>query len=122
MYLMLQVAEAINTKSSKIPFFTIHDSILTTHSNMKKINGIMSSTITSITNIPVGLKSQNLIPPVTIDEGVFSDVMSKFNIKSEKKWDNYQVYISKLNVKKGIDLLITDQNTLSEFYQRFELN
>ena len=122
MYLMLQVAEAINTKSSKIPFFTIHDSILTTQSNMKKINGIMSSTITSITNIPVGLKSQNLIPPNTIDDEVFSDLMSKFNIKSEKKWDNYQVYISKLNVKKGIDLLITDQNTLSELYERFELN
>ncbi len=122
MYLMLQVATAINTKSSKIPFFTIHDSILTTQSNLKKINDIMYSTITSITNIPVGLKSQNLIPPKAIDDEVFSDLMSKFNIKNEKKWNNYQVYISKLNVKKGIDLLITNQNTLSELYERFELN
>ncbi len=122
MYLMLQVAAAINSKSSKIPFYTIHDSILTTQSNMKKIKGIMFSTITSITEIPVGLKSQNLIPPIAIDDDVISDLMLKFNIQSEKKWNDYQSFITKLNVKKGIDLLITNKNELSELYERFELS
>lgn len=122
MYLMLQVVSAINVKSSKVPFFTIHDSILTTQTNMDKVRDLMNSTITATTGIPVGLKSHNLIPPVDVDDEVFSDLMAKFNIKSEEKWDDYQPFINKKNIKNGIELLIPNYDKRTELYELFDLN
>jgi hypothetical protein len=59
---------------------------------------------------------------VDVDDEVFSDLMAKFNIKSEEKWDDYQPFINKKNIKNGIELLIPNYDKRTELYELFDLN
>jgi hypothetical protein len=68
-YLMLNnVCKNLSEKHPKIPFFTIHDSIITTVSYLTVVEEIMTETITNITGKSVNVKKKKEIKDWTIWE------------------------------------------------------
>jgi hypothetical protein len=120
-YLMLNnVCKNLSEKHPKIPFFTIHDSIITTVSYLTVVEEIMTETITNITGKSVNVKKKEIKesnPVEWVDEK-----WNKIQIKSEEKYAKMKPKFLYHNINKGIELLKTGDQTQDALIQKFYKN
>ena len=74
---MLNVCKELQKRHPNIPFFTIHDSILTTQSNLPIVQEVMTDVITELTGKNVGVKSNPLHQPTRVDNELVEDMFNK---------------------------------------------
>jgi len=120
-FLMLNVCMEIQLKDPNIPFYTIHDSVLTTQSNLPIVQKVMTDVITKLTGKSVGVKSKPLHQPTSIDDELVEDIFNKVRIKNDKEWSNSKTYILKKNIKLGIDFFY-EENERKEWYDRLGIS
>lgn len=118
---MLNVCMEIQLKDPNIPFYTIHDSVLTTQSNLPIVQKVMTDVITKLTGKSVGVKSKPLHQPTSIDDELVEDIFNKVRIKNDKEWSNSKTYILKKNIKLGIDFFY-EENERKEWYDRLGIS
>lgn len=108
-YLVLKkVCGFLNENHPDIPFFTIHDSILTTWESSSKVKDIMTDVISEVTGkTPVTSIKENL-NSIDLDE-----TWGKVNITHEDKFETRKYSVSRVNVQKGLSL-INDEKFKSE--------
>ncbi|WP_269015296.1 hypothetical protein, partial [Aquirufa nivalisilvae] len=104
-----------------IPFYTIHDSILTTQSYLPIVQEVMTDVITKLTGKSVGVKSKPLHQPISIDEELVEDIFNKVRIKNDKEWSDNRTYILTKNIKLGIDFFY-NENERKEWYDRLDIS
>ena len=107
---MLNVCKELQLLHSNIPFYTIHDSILTTQSNLPIVQKVMTDVITKLTGKSVGVKSKPLHQQTSIDDELVEDIFNKVRIKNDKEWSDSKTYILKKNIKLGIDFFYKGKN------------
>ena len=120
-FLMLNVCKELQLHHPNIPFYTIHDSILTTQSNLPIVQEVMTDVITKLTGKSVGVKSKPLHQPISIDEELVEDIFNKVRIKNDKEWSNNRTYILIKNIKLGIDFFY-EENERKEWYDRLGIS
>ncbi|CAN1513284.1 hypothetical protein MCERE19_00848 [Spirosomataceae bacterium] len=120
-FLMLNVCKELQLKHPNIPFYTIHDSILTTQSNLPIVQKVMTDVITKLTGKSVGVKSKLLHQPTSIDEELIEEIFNKVRIKNEKEWSDNRTYILTKNIKLGIDFFYKG-NERKDWYDRLGIN
>jgi hypothetical protein len=121
MSLMLNVCKELQLQHPNIPFYTIHDSILTTQSNLPIVQKVMTDVITKLTGKSVGVKSKPLHQPTSIDEELVDEIFNKVRIKNDKEWSDNRTYILTKNIKLGIDFFYKG-NERKEWYDRLGIN
>ena len=105
-FLMLEnVCKGLEREFPTIPFFTIHDSILTTKSNMNLVKSYIQYSIKKVTKKNVGLKSKSLDVVPEITEELIQKIFDKIHIKSDKDFDKKRTYILTDNIEKGKNLI-----------------
>jgi hypothetical protein len=120
-FLMLNVCKELQLKHPNIPFYTIHDSILTTQSNLPIVQKVMTDVITKLTGKSVGVKSKPLHQPISIDEELVEEIFNKVRIKNDKEWSDNRTYILTKNIKLGIDFFYKG-NERKDWYDRLGIN
>lgn len=120
-YLMLNnVCKNLSENKPEIPFFTIHDSIITTVSKLSAVEEIMKDTITSITGKPVNVTKKE------INETEVSDWVEnkwkKIHITSQAQYDRMKPTFLHSNINKGIELLTTGNCNNDNLIQKFHRN
>jgi hypothetical protein len=120
-FLMLNVCKELQLKHPNIPFYTIHDSILTTQSNLPIVQKVMTDVITKLTGKSVGVKSKPLHQPISIDEELIEEIFNKVRIKNDKEWSDNRTYILTKNIKLGIDFFYKG-NERKDWYDRLGIN
>ena len=118
---MLNVCKELQSKHPNIPFYTIHDSILTTQSNLPIVQKVMTDVITKLTGKSVGVKSKPLHQPTSIDEELVDEIFNKVRIKNDKEWSDNRTYILTKNIKLGIDFFYKG-NKRKEWYERLGIS
>jgi hypothetical protein len=120
-YLMLNnVCKNLSEKHPKIPFFTIHDSLITTVSNLTVVEEIMTDTITNITGKTVIVKKKEILE--SNPEDWVDKKWKKIRIKSQKRYLKMKQSFLHDNINKGIELLITGDQTQDALIQKFYKN
>ena len=117
---MLNVCKELQLRHPNIPFYTIHDSILTTQSNLPIVQRVMTDVITELTGKSVGVKSKPLHQPTSIDVELVEDIFNKVRIKNEKEWSNNRTYILTDNIKLGIDFFYKGKKR-KEWYDKLDI-
>lgn len=103
-YLVLnETCGYINKTYPHIPFFTIHDSILTTEKYSSTVKGILTDVISVLTDKDPIISVKENVEGINVDE-----TWRKVNITNENKFDKRKYNITKLHIQKGLSL-ITDQ-------------
>ena len=120
-FLMLNVCKELQLRHPNIPFYTIHDSILTTQSNLPIVQRVMTDVITELTGKSVGIKSNPLHQPTSIDDELVEDIFNKVRIKNDKEWSDSKTYILTKNIKLGIDFFY-EENERKEWYDRLGIS
>jgi len=120
-FLMLNVCKELQLRHPNIPFYTIHDSILTTQSNLQIVHRVMTDVITELTGKSVGIKSNPLHQPTSIDDELVEDIFNKVRIKNDKEWSDSKTYILTKNIKLGIDFFY-EENERKEWYDRLGIS
>ena len=120
-FLMLNVCKELQLQHPNIPFYTIHDSILTTQSNLPIVQKVMSDVITKLTGKSVGVKSNLLHQPISIDEELVDEIFNKVRIKNDKEWRDSRTYILTKNIKLGIDFFYKG-NKRKDWYDRLGIS
>jgi hypothetical protein len=119
-FLMLNVCKELQLRHTNIPFYTIHDSILTTQSNLPIVQKVMTDVITKLTGKRVGVKSNPLHQPTNIDNELVEDIFNKIRIKNDKEWNDSRTYILKKNIKLGIDFFYKGKKR-KEWYDKLDI-
>lgn len=120
-FLMLEnVCRKIHTEFPEIPFYTIHDSILTTQSNLDIVINTMNDTILEITGKPLRVKSKKYDQSTNISDEVFNETWDKVKISSKEKYQKMRSYFLQVNINKGMNLLLTkeEQEEWSEIMRK----
>ena len=117
---MLNVCKELQLRHPNIPFYTIHDSILTTQSNLPIVQKIMNDVITKLTGKSVGVKSKPLHQQTSIDDELVEDIFNKVRIKNDKEWSDSKTYILTKNIKLGIDFLYKGKKR-KEWYDKLDI-
>ena len=120
-FLMLNVCKELQLQHPNIPFYTIHDSILTTQSNLPIVQKVMTDVITKLTGKSVGVKSNLLHQPISIDEELVDEIFNKIRIKNDKEWSDSKTYILTKNIKLGIDFFYKG-NKRKDWYDRLGIS
>ena len=120
-FLMLNVCKELQLQHPNIPFYTIHDSILTTQSNLPIVQKVMTDVITKLTGKSFGVKSKPLHQPINIDEELVDGIFNKVRIKNDKEWSDNRTYILTKNIKLGIDFFYKG-NERKDWYDRLGIN
>jgi hypothetical protein len=120
-FLMLNVCKELQLQHPNIPFYTIHDSILTTQSNLPIVQKVMTDVITKLTGKSVGVKSKLLHQPTSIDDKLVDEIFNKVRIKNDKEWSDNRTYILTKNIKLGIDFFYKG-NERKDWYDRLGIN
>jgi len=118
---MLNICKELQSKHPNIPFYTIHDSVLTTQSNLPIVQRVMTDVITELTGKSVGIKSNPLHQPTSIDDELVEDIFNKVRIKNDKEWSDSKTYILTKNIKLGIDFFY-EENERKEWYDRLGIS
>jgi hypothetical protein len=104
-YLILnKFCEKLYETNPQIPFYTIHDSILTDSQSLQIVSELMSETIFEITNKPVGLKTKDysVLPNI---EDLRIKIISKTKIKNQEDFEKKRFGIYTKNIKTSIEFL-----------------
>lgn len=108
-YLMLDnVCRIIHLENPDIPFYTIHDSIITTQPNIELVKKITSETILKITGKPVGVKTKVYDPSVIVSEQLLTDTWDKVKITSVIEYERKKSSFLHKNIRKGIELIFVE--------------
>lgn len=106
-YLILNnVCKQIHENFPDIPFYTIHDSILTTSENLDVVKNLMEETITGITGKILKTKIKRYDQPVEISEKLIDDCWFKINITTKKKYERVRYSFLQNNIDYGINLIV----------------
>ena len=120
-FLMLNVCKELQLLHPNIPFYTIHDSILTTQSNLPIVQKVMTDVITKLTGKSVGVKSKPLHQPTSINKELVDEIFNKVRIKNNKEWSDSKTYILTKNIKIGIDFFYKG-NKRKDWYDRLGIS
>ncbi len=108
-YLVLNwICGYLNENHPEIPFFTIHDSILTTWEYSTTVKDIMTEVISEVTGKTPVISIKENLNNIDIEE-----TWGKVNITNEDKFEKRRYSISRVDVQKGLSL-INDQQLKSE--------
>jgi hypothetical protein len=99
-FLILKVCEQL--KMENVPFFTIHDSIITTEEFKDSVNFTMRNEIYKLTEKKVGVKSKTLIPLTEVEDLVLNEKFRKLNVISKKAIERTQRELNYQNIKTGL--------------------
>jgi hypothetical protein len=121
MFLMLNVCKELQLRHPNIPLYTIHDSILTTQSNLPIVQKVMTDVITKLTGKSVGVKSKPLHLPTSIDKELVEETFNKVKINNDKDWSDNKTYILTKNIKLGIDFFYKGDER-KEWYDRLGIS
>jgi hypothetical protein len=99
-FLILKVCEQL--KMENVPFFTIHDSIITTEEFKDRVNFTMRNEIYKLTGKKVGVKSKTLIPLTEVEDLVLNEKFGKLNVTSKKALEKTLRELNNENIKKGL--------------------
>ena len=119
-FLILNVCKELQLHHPNIPFYTIHDSILTTQPNLPIVQEVMTDVITKLTGKSVGVKSKPLHQQISIDEELVEEIFNKVRIKNDKEWSDSKTYILTKNIKLGIDFFYKGKKR-KEWYDKLEI-
>lgn len=107
-YLILDnVCVEIVKKNKDIPYFTIHDSIISTQEHLDTISNIVFETMKSVTGKPVGVKSKNYEPLTVVSDDLVNDIWKKIKIVSKEDFENKRTYILSNNISIGKEFLLS---------------
>jgi hypothetical protein len=118
--LLLNVVRKISNESEEIPFYTIHDCILTSQKYAERIESIMRETIEELTQMEVGIKIKNLNPKTEVDASKVKECFKKIKIGHKKKWEKSRTYILTDNIKAGIHFMFPESRV--GWYERCGVN
>lgn len=108
-YLVLnKICGFLNENHPDIPFFTIHDSILTTRESSLKVKGIMTELISEVTGKTPVISIKESNGNIDVDE-----TWTKVNITSVEQFEKRKYSILKVDIEKGLSL-ISDQQLKTE--------
>ena len=111
-FLILKVCEDL--KIDDVPFFTIHDSIITTEKFKDRVNFTMRNEINKLTGKKVGVKSKILIPLTEVEDLVLNEKFGKLNVTSKKAIERTQRELNYQNIKTGLDFFYQNKKQRSE--------
>jgi len=100
-FLILKTCERL--KEENVPFFTIHDSIITTEESKHKVDFIMRNEIYKLSGKKVGIKSKTLIPLTEVEKMMFGEKWKKINVTTVKSLEKSKTYLNNEFVKVGVD-------------------
>jgi hypothetical protein len=116
-YLILnKFCKKLYETNPQIPFYTIHDSILTDSQSLQIVSELMSETISEITKKPVGLKTKDYSDVPNIED-LRLKIISKTKIKNQENFDKKRLGIFTKNIKKSIEYLFPNSEWNS-WYQK----
>lgn len=117
-YLMLRnVCLRLSVENPEVPFFTIHDSILTTTDNLKLVKEVIFDTIHTITGKTFSLKIKELNGDLGLDNKMVNDYFNdKIKTISVKNHHKKRVFYLDSNVQKGLEILFPDPNEQKEWF------
>jgi hypothetical protein len=111
-FLILKVCEQL--KMENVPFFTIHDSIITTEEFKDSVNFTMRNEIYKLTLKKVGVKSKTLIPLTEVEDLVLNEKFGKLNVTSKKALEKTLRELNNENIKTGLDFFYQNIKERSE--------
>ncbi len=111
-FLILKVCEDL--KIDDVPFFTIHDSIITTEKFKDRVNFTMRNEINKLTEKKVGVKSKTLIPLTEVEDLVLNEKFGKLNVTSKKALEKTLRELNNENIKKGLYFFYQNKKERSE--------
>ena len=100
-FLILKTCERL--KEENVPFFTIHDSIITTEESKHKVDFIMRNEIYKLSGKKVGIKSKTLIPLTEVEKMMFGEKWKKINVTTVKSLEKSKTYLNNEFVQSGLD-------------------
>ena len=101
-FIMLEnVCKGLEREFPQVPFYTIHDSVITTKSNLNLVKSYIQYTTKKITNKSVGLKSKSLDEESKITDELIKKTFDKIHIKSNKDFDKKRPFILLDNIEIG---------------------
>jgi len=100
-FLILKTCEKL--KEENVPFFTIHDSIITTEEFKDRLGFIMRNEIYRLSGKKVGVKSKTLIPLTKVEKMIIDEKFRKINVTSVKSLEKSKTYLDNQFVKSGLD-------------------
>lgn len=100
-FLILKTCEKL--KEENVPFFTIHDSIITSEEFKDRVDFIMRNEIYKLSGKRVGIKSKTLIPLTEVDKMMFSEKWRKINVTTVKSLEKSKTYLNNQFVRSGVD-------------------
>ncbi len=100
-FLILKTCERL--KEENVPFFTIHDSIITTEESKHKVDFIMRNEIYKLSGKKVGIKSKTLIPLTEVEKMMFGEKWKKINVTTVKSLEKSKTYLNNQFVRSGVD-------------------
>jgi hypothetical protein len=105
-YLVLnRVCKYIHLNHPTVPFFTIHDCIITTHSNIKLVKDVSYELISKITGKSVGLTPKYFDPSTEPNDTIINKTWNKVRITKPDDYAEKRVNFTYPNIVKGIDIL-----------------
>lgn len=100
-FLILKTCEKL--KEENVPFFTIHDSIITSEEFKDRVDFVMRNEIYKLSGKRVGIKSKTLIPLTEVDKMMFSEKWRKINVTTVKSMEKSKTYLNNQFVRSGVD-------------------
>jgi hypothetical protein len=100
-FLILKTCEKL--KEENVPFFTIHDSIITTVEFKDRVGFTMRNEIYKLSGKKVGVKSKTLIPLTKVEKMIIDEKFRKINVTSVKSLEKSKTYLNNQFVKSGLD-------------------
>jgi len=100
-FLILKTCEKL--KEENVPFFTIHDSIITTDESKHKVDFIMRNEIYKLSGKKVGIKSKTLIPLTEVEKMMLDEKWNKINVTTIKSMEKSKTYLNNQFVKAGVN-------------------
>ncbi len=100
-FLILKTCEKL--KEENVPFFTIHDSIITSEEFKDRVDFFMRNEIYKLSGKRVGIKSKTLIPLTEVDKMMFSEKWRKINVTTVKSMEKSKTYLNNQFVRSGVD-------------------
>ncbi len=105
-FLMLQnVCLKIEKINQSIPYFTIHDSIITNTNYLETVKTIVQETINNITVKTPGLKIKVITHSTEVTNKLVNEIWNKVKITSPGHYDKMKWYILQKNIDTGKELL-----------------
>ena len=99
------VCRKLEREFPEVPYFTIHDSIITTKDELNLVKSFAHYTINKITKKSVGLKIKSLDSVPEITEDLIQELFNKIRIKSPDDFEIKRYTFFLKNIETGTKIL-----------------